>query len=249
VDRPPSERWHEIEVANDRAVADSGQAARMIFGLGPAQSVTGNEARMLGIVEALAPGLQAIRWGEQVHGAVVRSLASRSHDGCRLVGCVGRCDALMTSAAGLGLVVWTADCVPILISGGSLVAAVHSGWRGAAIDVTGTVVRRFESEFGISPRRLRVSLGPAISGPRYPVGSEVVDALRRFGIDESRWLAGRHVDLRGFVKARLESCGLAPASITFVGGCTASSTDLASYRRDGAAAGRQWSLIYRPAIC
>jgi hypothetical protein len=146
-------------------------------------------------------------------------------------------------------VVWTADCVPLLISGGPVVAAVHSGWRGAAEDIAGTVVRRFRSDYGIRPNELHAALGPAISGPRYPVGSEVIEALRPLGIEESRWLSGHHVDLRGFLGARLEACGLDPASITAVGGCTASLTHLASYRRDGDASGRQWSLIYRPSAC
>jgi len=244
---PFSNRWREQRLASDRVVISSGKSARIIFGLGPSRPALGRKDRMVGVLESMTHQLRAIRWGEQVHGGVVRSLDSTKEWGPQTVGCVGRCDGMITSEAGLGLVVWTADCVPVLISGGSTVAAVHSGWRGAAADIIGSVVHRFGSEYGVRPNLLRAALGPAISGPCYPVGDEVVEALRRLGIDESRWLDGRHVDLRGFLEARLEACGLAPASITSVGCCTASSADLASYRRDGDAAGRQWSLIYRPA--
>jgi len=204
---------------------------------------------MIDVLDTLAPDLHSVRWGEQVHGCKVQSLASQPGWKFAMVGCIGRCDALITADSGLGLVVWTADCVPVLISGGPVVAAVHSGWRGAAEDVTGAVVRRFGSEYGVRPEQLRAALGPAISGHCYPVGAEVVDALRRHAVDESRWLNGHHVDLRAFLEARLESCGVVPTAITTFERCTASSPDLASHRRDGDAAGRQWSLIYRPAAC
>jgi YfiH family protein len=241
--------WREGELAGDHVLTDSGETARMIFGLGPAYAVRSPEDRMARVLETLTPDVLAIRWGEQVHGRFVRTPTLWEGPGHRRVGCVGDCDALITSEAGLGLLVWTADCVPILMNGGSVVAAVHSGWRGAAADIAGAVVHQFGSDYGIRPSQIRAALGPAISGPRFPVGSEVVEALRPLGVEESRWLNGHHVDLRGFLEARLEACGLAPESVTTVGRCTASSADLASYRRDGDASGRQWSLIYRPAVC
>ena len=238
--------WGEEKLAGNRVLTGSGETARMIFGLGPAHAGKSPAQRMARILDTLTPDVLTIQWGEQVHGRVVR--APTMKDGLELqgVGCIGRCDALITSEAGLGLVVWTADCVPLLISGGPVVAAVHSGWRGAANDIAGTVVRRFRSDYGFRPNELHAALGPAISGPRYPVGSEVIEGLRPLGIKESRWLNGHHVDLRGFLGARLEACGLDPASIIAVGGCTASSAHLASCRRDGDASGRQWSLIYCP---
>jgi hypothetical protein len=197
------------------------------------------------VLESLQPELGAIRWGEQIHGRVVASLAAEPGQFLEKVACVGRCDALITTDSGVGLVVWTADCVPILIAGGGVVGAVHSGWRGSVADITGAVVRRYAVEFGISSHDLEAWLGPAVSGSRYPVGREVVDGLRAFGVDEKRWRAGRHVDLRGFLAARMENLGLDPAAIRTVGSCTASTPELASYRRDGMNAGRQWSMIYR----
>jgi hypothetical protein len=151
----------------------------------------------------------------------------------------------MTADTGLGLVVWTADCVPILITGDGVVAAVHAGWRGSVADVAGAVVRRFAVEYGVPPRTLRAMLGPAISGPRYEVSREVIDGLRAYGLDEKRWRNENRVDLRGFLAARLENLGLEPEAIDTVGPCTASTPELASYRRDGVRAGRQWSMIYR----
>ena len=142
--------------------------------------------------------------------------------------------------------VWTADCVPVLMAGDGAVAAVHAGWRGCAADIVGVALRLLEAEHGVAATRLAVALGPAISGPAYPVGPEVVDALNRLGGDASGWNDEGRVDLRAFLAARLAALGVAPQRIERVGPCTASTPGLASFRRDGTAAGRQWSLVYRP---
>ncbi len=53
------------------------------------------------------------------------------------------------------------------------------------------------------------------------------------------------IDLRGFLAARLEDLGLESTMIGIAGPCTSLTPELASYRRDGVGAGRQWSMIYR----
>ena len=241
----PEGRWREVKIADDRALAAAENDVRMCFGIGPPSPVEPPENRMKPILASLEPELSAIRWGEQIHGRLVASIACEP--GCRLehAFCVGRCDALITDEVGVALAVWTADCVPILMAGGGVVAAVHSGWRGAAEDVVGAAVHRFEIEYGVPPVQIRATLGPAISGPRYPVGNEVIGALKTLGVDEAVWRIGEHVDLRGFLRSRLEELGLHPSSVSEIDQCTASSRDFASYRRDGTSAGRQFSLIYR----
>jgi YfiH family protein len=176
-------------------------------------------------------------------------VASLAGEGARKLdgaACVGSCDALITAEPGLGLLVWTADCVPVLLAGGGVVAAVHAGWRGTAADVVGAAVKRFHDEYGIAAEMIHGSLGPAISGPAYPVGDEVIEALRKLGIEDRLWRRDCHVDLRALLAARLAQLGLCRQRIEIVGPCTASTPWLASYRRDGEAAGRQWSMIYRP---
>lgn len=218
---------------------------RMLFSFGPAKPASPPKERLVRLMEDPGVRVRAIRWGEQVHGRVIASLAAEPDRPFDSVACVGRCDALMTAEAAVGLVIWTADCVPILIAGGGVVAAVHSGWRGSVSDIAGAVVRRFEVEYGVPPHHLRAMLGPSISGPQYEVSREVIDGLRQFDLDETRWRQENQVDLRGFLAARLEVLGLDPRMIGFAGPCTFSTAELASYRRDGDGAGRQWSMIYR----
>lgn len=239
------ESWSALELASEPVLSRASDDVRWCFGLGPAGTGRPAEARAQNLLEALRPGLRALRWGRQVHGRVVASLASEPARPLAGAACVGRCDALITAETGLGLLVWTADCVPVLMSGGGVVAAVHAGWRGTAADIVGAVVDRFRTEYGVAPDGLHAALGPAISGPAYPVGDEVIEALGGFGIAEASWRDGNHVDLRSFLAARLEALGLRRERVESIGPCTASTPGLASFRRDGAAAGRQWSLVYR----
>ncbi len=232
-------------IADDRALDFNVDGVRMLFAFGPPRRAGSPKERLLRFMADSGAPIDAIRCGEQVHGRVIASLAAEPDCPFENAVCVGRCDALMTAETRVGLVIWTADCVPILFTGDGVIAAVHSGWRGSVSDIAGAVVRRFGVEYGVSPHNLRAILGPAISGPQYEVSQEVIDGLRQFDLDEARWRRENQVDLRGFLTARLEDLGLNPAMIGISGPCTALTSELASYRRDGADAGRQWSMIYR----
>ena len=248
MNRRTTQHWQEVEIADDRALAATDGDVRMVFGLGPPSPVVPPEERMKRILTSLTPDITAIRWGEQIHGRLAASIACEPGGRLEHASCVGRCDALITAEVGVGLAVWTADCVPILMRGDGVVAAVHSGWKGAAEDVAGATIRRFEIEYGVPAERIQALLGPAISGPNYEVGMEVVEALATIGLDDRAWRKGHHVDLKGFLRARLLQLGVQPSAIGEIDLCTASSPDLASHRRDGEAAGRQFSLIYRTAV-
>jgi YfiH family protein len=234
-----------MRIADTRALDFRENGVRMLFAFGPPKPAGSPEDRLRRLMAGPGAPIDAVRWGEQVHGRVIASLAAESGRPFENAACVGRCDALMTAEPGVGLVVWTADCVPILINGDGVIAAVHSGWRGSVADIGGAVVRRFAVEYGVPPQNLHAKLGPAISGPQYEVSREVIKGLRALGLDEARWRKGNRVDLRGFLAARLENLGLESTMIDIVGPCTASTPELASYRRDGAGSGRQWSMIYR----
>ena len=234
-----------IRIADDRVLDFRTEGVRMCFAFGPARPSGLPEDRLRRMMTDTKVRVRAVRWGEQVHGRVIASLAAEPGCPFENATCVGRCDALMTADAGVGLVIWTADCVPILINGDGVIAAVHSGWRGSVADIVGAVVRRFAVEYGVPPQNLQAMLGPAISGPQYEVSREVINGLREFGLEEARWRKGSQVDLRGFLAARLEDLGLESTKIDIAGPCTASTPELASYRRDGVGAGRQWSMIYR----
>ena len=232
----PMNVWREETVGRDRALVRSDGALTMTFALGPATGAAKEPSRLTAILDNR---LRRLRYCDQIHGRTIHEVCS----GCLEVANLGSGDGLVTMTPGVGLLVWTADCVPVLLAGDGIVAAVHSGWRGCAADIVGGAVTRL-ARHDIPPERIRVALGPAVCGACYEIGPEVPEALRRFDLDDSRWLSGNHVDLRGFLTARLEALGVPSDQIETVGGCTVESPDLASYRRDGAHAGRQWAMVY-----
>ncbi len=187
------------------------------------------------------PELPIVR-ATQVHGSrvVVVSEAPAARD----VVDAGEFDALVTALPGVGLAVQTADCVPVLLAAPEAVAAVHAGWRGASTGVTLRAVRAF---LGIVAKRetARAWVGPAIGPCCYEVGPEVAS---RFPPRFSRPSHGdRYLfDLPGYVRRQLEEAGIQSENVTEPPGCTMCGGErYASYRRDGAKAGRMIALVAR----
>ena len=158
---------------------------------------------------------------------------------------VGICDALVTDEAGVALQVRTADCLPVALAGGGAVAMVHAGWRGLAGDVLAASLARFRTDLGVAPADLEAVVGVGIGPCHYQVGPEVVSALARLDAGGAPWRAGDAVDLGALAAGRLAALGVDPARVARLPGCTACDPRFHSHRRDGEAAGRQWSAILR----
>jgi len=185
----------------------------------------------------------------QVHGAEVRRIDAPSRPGRFTGGLRGwpEGDGLASRAPGLGLAVLGADCLPVLLwrRDEPAAAAAHAGWRG----LVGGVVGRAVAELG-EPGRLGAAVGPGIGPCCYPVSAEVRDRFTAaFGEGVVR---GAAVDLAAAARAALVGAGVPAGAVQVVGACTSCEADrLYSYRRDGAACGRQagvvWALAREPA--
>ena len=179
--RIPDTIFSSTEIGEERALERSTPSSRMVFGLGPPAHEGDRDARARRILSALEDDVVCLRWGHQVHGRDIETVRHSADRGLPGAAVVGTCDGLVTAESGVALMVWTADCVPVLLEAPGVVAAVHSGWRGTAADIVGAAVRRLEDEHGASPENIVAVLGPAISGPRYEVAAEVVEALLSVG--------------------------------------------------------------------
>ena len=171
----------------------------------------------------------------QVHGATV--LTAREGD-------CGDGDALVTTTHGLALVVVTADCLPILVAAAEKVAAIHAGWRGLVGGVIAATLAHFAD-----PSRVTAWIGPAIGPCCYEVGEEVAGLVvaRNSSAVRANGPRGRpHLDLPLAAEIELARCGV--REIRRLAVCTACHPrTLESFRRDGASAGRNVSLIWRRA--
>jgi hypothetical protein len=152
------------------------------------------------------------------------------------------------------LALQTADCVPILLSDRKrgAVAALHAGWRGTAAGIVHAALDHLRREYGSGAAELEAVLGPAVGGCCYEVGGEVREAMARGPLATlarfepsagGRW----RIDLAHLNAAALAACGLRREAIRILTACTrCEASRLHSFRREGTAAGRNWSFIGAP---
>ncbi|MCL2408190.1 MAG: peptidoglycan editing factor PgeF [Oscillospiraceae bacterium] len=112
----------------------------------------------------------------QVHGKNVRVVTREDcGDVCTPSPC--EADGLITNEPGVALMVFTADCVPILLhdSQKGVIAAIHAGWRGTAMDIAGEAVRKMAKIFGCD--NIQAAIGPCISKCCFETDKDVQEAL------------------------------------------------------------------------
>ncbi|HVX23459.1 MAG TPA: polyphenol oxidase family protein [Acidimicrobiales bacterium] len=122
-------------------------------------------------------------------------------------------DALVTDQPGVALGVLMADCGPVVLfdPGRPALAVVHSGRRGAVLDVVGAAVRTLQDRFGTDPADLRAGVGPCIGPASYEIGGDALadtaDALGDRFLAPSR-PGHAHFDLPGALRWRLLQAGV-----------------------------------------
>ena len=127
-------------------------------------------------------------------------------------------DGLVTREPNLALVIETADCYPVLLEDAEagVIGAVHAGWRGTVSGVALNTLRAM-LELGARADRVRVAIGPGISGARYEVGAEVRGRFLDAGFPHSIWSESRIPELAGATTP-----GVAGATTPGVAGANAS---------------------------
>lgn len=163
-------------------------------------------------------------------------------------------DAHITEQSGLALCVRTADCIPILISAGPFVAAIHAGWRGLESEVILKTVLKMRA-LGVETRDLRAVIGPHIGTASFEVEREVAEKLNavfrklRFNPAPISYPHPsedhkRMVDMSILAHAQLIQGGVSEKDVTVVKVNTFTSPDFHSFRRDKGS-GRQISFILK----
>ncbi len=149
-------------------------------------------------------------------------------------------DAVVTALPDRMLVIRTADCVPVLLASvdGSIVAAVHAGWRGVVAGVVPAAMAGMMTIAGESAEGFTVAIGPAISVEHFEVGPEVaehfIDAhLPDAVVPTPGDSAGPHVDLTAAILRQLAAAGIPRHRIDTTDRCTyRDEADFFSHRRD-----------------
>lgn len=207
----------------------------------------GDDRRRL--AESLGVTPDALFEMKQVHGRTVRIVASGASKDASSEA-LASADAIVSTDPDRVIVVYVADCVPILIADRRtrLVAAVHAGWRGTCAGIARAVVDAIR-ELGVPPEDLTAALGPSIGPCCYQVDEKVRTAFLGITPDAVAWFAEdgpEHwkLDLWQANRDQLEESGVPASAVHACVLCTADHPEtLFSYRQQGAGAGRLAAAI------
>ena len=191
---------------------------------------------------ALLESVRLDDWVElkQVHGnhVVVEPGATPPAEASTLEG-----DGSCTSRKRLALVIKTADCQPILLTDlqGTVVAALHVGWRGNVLNFPASGLQRFCETYGLPAQDVLAVRGPSLG----PGAAEFVNFSREWPSGFLPWFReeSRTMDLWALTKHQLVHVGMRPEHIFSLDFCTRSLPEMFFSYRLGHA-GRQVSMIW-----
>lgn len=199
-----------------------------------------------------ALGVQRLCFTHQIHENKVRYVTSADarEPGDKMP---PDCDGLVTDEEGLGLIIFIADCAPILLCDEKrhIIAAAHAGWRGTVADIAGKAVEAMAG-LGSDRRDIRAAIGPCISKCCFETGPEVPEAVmnvlegagEEFIAPSPAHAEKYTVDLKGVNKALLIKAGLRQENIEVSDQCTACHTDRYwSHRVLGPERGSQAAIV------
>lgn len=190
---------------------------------------------------AAALGVAELRVMHQVHGREVVGL-DRAVPLGSTPGDEGLpdADAVLLEQPGAA-VARAADCVPVALVDltAPRAAVVHSGRAGLVAGVVPAAVAALRVDGAVA---LRAYVGPRACGRCYEVPQEMADdvaALVPAARSTTSW-GTPALDIGAGVVAQLQG---ADVEVVDLGGCTIEDASLHSYRRQGAAAGRQGVVV------
>ena len=141
-------------------------------------------------------------------------------------------DGIFTSRKNLGLVVKTADCMPIFLKDKTNIAAVHVGWRGIKNKIINNALKNFNLN------QLLMSVGPHAQSCCYEVKEDVSKYLYEY-IDKREGKEYLHmsqslIDLSNKIGFKIEVSSI----------CTICDSSYNSYRENKTSK-RQFGLIWK----
>jgi len=155
-------------------------------------------------------------------------------------------DGLVTNIKNIPLVVFSADCTPILLYDYEkrVVAAVHSGWRGTVKQIGKRAVEIMQNEFGCEAQNIIAAIGPHIRKCCFEVDFETAKNFDDKFITISESSGKPMIDLLGVNVSMLEECGILSENISYSDECTKCRCDkFYSYRADKERTGRLCAVI------
>lgn len=188
----------------------------------------------------------------QVHGTegikvtpaeLIKLVPSLTHDA----------DYLITDLSGVMIGILTADCLPILIVDPAVgaIAAVHSGWRGAAGSIVRKVIQEMQEHYASRPADLEIYFGPSARSCCYQVSPGFRNEFKDLAIGHAAFSVKDGVEFFDnvfYTKLLLQALGCDPARMMLSSAvCTICSDEYHSHRREPSNKARQLSVVCKHA--
>lgn len=185
----------------------------------------------------LRPWLASLNYADQVHGdsiALVDTLPTGS------LRCVGEADILLTHEDNTGLLIRTADCIPILFLSRTenILGAVHAGWRG----LKKKALSKALAVVGAKTQDLQFVVGPFIAKTSYEVDEDVrgeFNPAASTPLENGKYL----LDLKAVLMSEFDALGVESERVLWQTADTLTSADWYSARAGDS--DRNFALIYR----
>lgn len=160
-------------------------------------------------------------------------------------------DALITNTPNLPLMLFFADCVPVMVLDPikKAIAVIHAGWKGTVAKIAQKTILKMQEVFGTVSSDCLVGIGPSIGPCCYEVDRTVVSNLKHNFTDWNKLVEqvnSEHWKLNLWManKLQLEEVGVNSSNIIISGLCTACNTNLFfSHRAEHGRTGRLGAVI------
>lgn len=156
-------------------------------------------------------------------------------------------DAHWTSQSNLGLLIQTADCLPVMIydSHSSKICAIHAGWRGIAQRILPKAIESICT----TQSKLEIFIGPCIHKESFEIDKDVFDQLCKSAKNAERHGSYNsqknkyHFDLVETANLQIQET-LIPFTLKVLSHDTFKNPSFSSFRREKGPC-RNWSFILK----
>ena len=199
--------------------------------------------------DAIGFDWQKISSPHQIHETYIRRV-DEEDAGSGIVNPLRRegVDGQITDTPGLPLIVYGADCVPMLFMDPVLkvIGTAHGGWRGTVQGIAPKMIKKFVTDFGSNPDDIYVVIGPSAGDCCYEVDDKVATEFIKIddGLAVSKGNGKYMVDLWNANKLLLMREGVREDHISVMGICTICNSDMFhSHRATGGKRGLNCGII------
>jgi len=152
-------------------------------------------------------------------------------------------DAMITNIENIGLMVLTADCVPISLYDPKTISIgiIHAGWKGTKNNIANKTIKAMQKYFNLDPKNIVAIIGPSAGPCCYEVDKKMIKIFKEKY--NHKCSAENKLDLWELNKNQLLDVGLKNENIEIQKICTICDNRFFSYRRQGKMAGRFGTII------